>query len=118
MSSPPLLVIIIIIICCRSNPVCRVIPTPDQDLTDFSKALKEVSAPRYFESFDQVVAFVEHTGRLDQIFANIETLFHAKRLLRRDPEDKEPKPVFLVSSSSLTWLLDSGTHKILLPSSG
>ena len=101
----------------RSQPECKVISTPDQDFTDFSKALKELCASQYIGLIDRVLVFVENTGRLDQIFANLETLCLVEKLLPRNLEENF-KPVFLVSSSSLTWFMDHGKHKIKLPKTG
>ena len=53
---------------------------------------------------EAVFAFVENSGRLDHIMANIETLFLAPGLV--------PYPVYLVSSRGLSWLLGPGDHEI------
>ena len=52
----------------------------------------------------KVVAFAEHSGRLDQIFGIFETLFHV-----------QGTPVFVVSSTSIEWLLIPGKHFINIP---
>jgi len=85
----------------------RIIPTPDQDNTDFTKCLQQLemlrSEPKMKEA-EAVFVFVENSGRLDQIMGNVQTLFLAKEIIAL--------PVFLISSSSLTWLLSKGQHKI------
>ena len=83
-------------------------PTPDQDSTDFSKAVDVLlqSANQVSKStgeFDDIVAFVENSGRLDQIMANIETLF-----LKRDCG----KRLYLVSSDSISFLVPPGVNFI------
>ena len=86
----------------------RVVPTPDQDSTDFTKAVDVLlqSANPVSKStgeFDDIVAFVENSGRLDQIMANIETLF-----LKRDCG----KRLYLVSSDSISFLVPPGVNFI------
>ena len=51
-----------------------------------------------------VFAFVESSGRLDQIMANLQTLFLASKMISC--------PVYLLSSNSLTWLLTPGQHSL------
>ena len=81
----------------------KVIETPDQNNTDFTKSLLEIS--KLDRELDYVLVFVENSGRLDHIFSLFETLFHAQNI------EKLP-PVVLVSSTSLTWLLAPGKHTI------
>jgi thiamine pyrophosphokinase len=91
----------------RAQNGCKVIATPDQHQTDFTKALAELSKLTY--QFDHVVAFAEVGGRLDQILANVDTLFHAHRYLSAS------RPVYLASSSGISWLLHEGNHVIKVP---
>ena len=87
---------------------CKVILTPDQDLTDFTKALHEI--PKHvnnFQDIERVYAFTEYSGRLDQIFGLFETLFHARNI-------QNLPPVHLISSNSTDWLLQPGIHTINL----
>ena len=79
-----------------------VIRTPDQNYTDFTKALFEIF--KLFPESTKILAFAEHSGRLDQIFGIFETLFHV-----------QGKNIFVVSSTSIEWLLGSGLHNIVLP---
>ena len=53
------------------------------------------------------MTFCFFSGRLDQIFANIDTLFHAEKLLKKSLEK-----VLLISSTTLSWILEKGKHKI------
>ena len=85
---------------------CRVVCTPNQDFTDFTKALQEMA--KFFPNSDEIDAvyvFTEYGGRLDQVFGLFETLFHAKNI-------QNLPQVFLISSNSTDWLLQPGTHTI------
>ncbi|GFG30082.1 hypothetical protein Cfor_09506 [Coptotermes formosanus] len=85
----------------------EVIPTPDQNETDFTKALRCIH--RYITSknlqLDGVIAVCETSGRLDQILANLNTLYKAKDILGNIP-------VYQLAKNSLTWLLPPGSHQI------
>ena len=83
----------------------KVVGTPDQDYTDFTKCLQQLGQETLDMDLEAVFAFVESSGRLDQIMANLQTLFLAPDLLR--------PPVLLASSGGLTWLLGPGHHQIL-----
>ncbi len=82
---------------------CQVIKTPDQNYTDFTKAIFEIGNIETLKNL-RILAFAEHSGRLDQIFGIFETLFHV-----------QDKVVFVVSSTSIEWLLSPGQHSIELP---
>merc|ERR1712126_480783 len=86
----------------------KVVSTPDQDYTDFTKCLQELSVEltksNKLSDVRAVFAFVESSGRLDQIMANIQTLFLASKMISC--------PVYLLSSYSLTWLLAPGHHSL------
>jgi len=86
----------------------KIVNTPDQDYTDFTKCLQELSAEmsknNKMSDIEAVFAFVESSGRLDQIMANIQTLFLSSKMISC--------PVFLLSSNSLTWLLTPGQHSL------
>lgn len=86
----------------------KVVETPDQDQTDFTKCLEQLGllakSDSKLDKVEAVVAFVETSGRLDQVMANLQTLFLAEKLV--------PWPVYLVSSCSMSWLLGEGNHKI------
>jgi len=86
----------------------KVVETPDQDQTDFTKCLEQLGlaskSDSKFDDVEAIVAFVETSGRLDQVMANIQTLFLAKKFTSL--------PVYLTSSSSMSWLLEQGEHRI------
>jgi len=83
--------------------------TPDQDHTDFTKALIELHERRV-EKLQAVVAFIEAGGRVDHLMGNFQTLALASDLAPSLP------PVFLCSSNSISWLLRPGKHAIVVPS--
>nr|XP_046465773.1 thiamin pyrophosphokinase 1 isoform X1 [Neodiprion pinetum] len=88
----------------------HVINTPDQDATDYTKALLQLGVYTTANkiNLDGIYVFTETSGRLDHIIANINTLFQSKKLVG-------DTQVIQVSSDSLTWLLQPGTHKISIP---
>jgi len=55
-----------------------------------------------------IYVYVENSGRLDQIMANIQTLFLAAECLYNIP-------IYLINSESITCLLEPGKHHIQLP---
>ena len=83
---------------------CEIVETPDQDFTDFTKAVRIVASKQI--KVDYIVAFSEHSGRLDQIFGNLETLYEVQDI---------GVPVVIVSSHSIEWLLNPGEHTVHLP---
>ena len=52
---------------------CEVINTPDQNYTDFTKTIQLISAQNTVE-VDYIVAFSEHSGRLDQILGKLDNI--------------------------------------------
>nr|CAH7750117.1 unnamed protein product [Callosobruchus chinensis] len=88
----------------------QVIYTPDQNETDFVKALRELH--KYCEAkciqIDTIYALADTSGRLDQILANINALYKCKQIIGSCK-------LFLLAKSSLTWLLDTGKHSISIP---
>lgn len=83
--------------------------TPDQDQTDFTKALIELEKS-HVDGLEAVVAFIEAGGRVDHLMGNFQTLALVPNLAPSLP------PVFLCSSHSISWLLRPGKHTIVLPS--
>jgi len=80
------------------------------ECTDESHSLSDTggaSPQRDITEADAIYAFVENSGRLDQILANIQTLF-----LGPDIVDL---PIHLIGTDSISWLLHPGTHHIRLP---
>jgi thiamine pyrophosphokinase len=57
---------------------------------------------------DAVVALVETSGRIDQILANINTLFKAQGFLTC--------ALYQLASNSISWLLLPGHHELHIPS--
>jgi thiamine pyrophosphokinase len=53
----------------------------------------------------------ETSGRLDQILGNINTLYRVKELYA---PDADRITIYMISSSSISWLLESGKHKIYI----
>lgn len=87
---------------------CQIVRTPDQNETDFTKALRSVSSLLRERDIVTTLVVCETSGRLDQIMANINTLFKSRKILA----DTE---VMLLSSNSLSWLLHPGSHVIHIP---
>jgi len=75
--------------------------TPDQDQTDFTKALIELEKS-HVDGLEAVVAFIEAGGRVDHLMGNFQTLALVPNLAPSLP------PVFLCSSHSISWLLRPG----------
>ena len=86
----------------------KIVETPDQDYTDFTKCLmqlsEEMKTDEKLANVEAIFAFVETSGRLDQVMANLETLFRAPAILSL--------PVYLISSLGISWLLPAGRHQI------
>ncbi|GAB0094794.1 Thiamine pyrophosphokinase [Sergentomyia squamirostris] len=87
---------------------CDIIRTPDQNETDFTKAIRELKPRLNARNVETVIVLAETSGRLDQIMANINTLFKAQTF---SPE----LDIFILSSDSLSWLLSPGHHSITIP---
>ena len=83
---------------------CDIVKTPDQDYTDFTKAIRIIETKNL--QFDYIIAFSEHSGRLDQIFGNLQTLYEVQDI---------DTPVLIISSHSIEWLLQPGKHTINIP---
>jgi len=108
----------------------RVVATPDQDHTDFTKALIELDKVDKMNKKDKegkvdkvdkinkvdkagglgaVAAFIESGGRVDHMMGNFQTLALVRSLAPSLP------PVYLCSSHSMSWLLMPGKHTIVVP---
>ncbi|XP_075230741.1 thiamine pyrophosphokinase 1-like isoform X2 [Lycorma delicatula] len=94
---------------CNNNSNVKVIPTMNQDYTDFLKSIEEVVKNKDSNKLDSIVAIVEHCGRLDQILANIDVLYRSDKILGPGIF------VFLLNKNSLTWLLKPGYHILHIP---
>lgn len=88
----------------------NVIETPDQNATDYTKAVIQlgIHARSKGINLDGAYVFSETSGRLDHIMANINTLYKSDKLIG-------DIQLIQVSSDSLTWLLRPGTHRISIP---
>ncbi|KAG7282578.1 hypothetical protein CRUP_018697 [Coryphaenoides rupestris] len=78
---------------------CKLIETADQDLTDFTKCLSimvEEINQRQLE-VDAIVVLGGLAGRLDQIMASLETLYHGLSIT--------PLPLSIIQGTSLALLL-------------
>ena len=88
-----------------------VIPTPDQDETDFTKCLnivKEKIQTRNLDVTNIVVFMSMQTNRFDHLMAEIDTLYKA----RSAPPHL---PILLLSRSNIVCLLDVGSHVLRFP---
>lgn len=88
---------------------CKIVTTPDQNETDFTKALRALVPELERTMTKCVLVICETSGRLDQIMANINTLFKSRNILSSDCE------IMLLSSNSLSFLLAPGSHIIHIP---
>ncbi|XP_062121944.1 thiamin pyrophosphokinase 1 [Drosophila sulfurigaster albostrigata] len=82
------------------------INTPDQDATDFTKAFTVLQPVMVQRKVKDVVVFHDCSGRLDQVMANLNTLYKMQ---------KDNCNVYLLSGDSITWLLRPGKHTIQIP---
>ncbi|KAE9544685.1 hypothetical protein AGLY_000227 [Aphis glycines] len=91
-----------------------IIPTPNQDETDFTKALKEVKkySAKHCKSIDSIIVMVNMCHRVDHFLSNLNTLYKSKTKDLYFDED-----IYLLGRNSLTWLLQAGTHRIHVPQS-
>ncbi|XP_017062196.1 thiamin pyrophosphokinase 1 [Drosophila ficusphila] len=80
--------------------------TPDQDATDFTKAIAVLQPVMAQRKVRDVVVFHDTSGRLDHVMANLNTLYKTQ---------KDNCNVFLLSGDSVTWLLRPGKHTIQVP---
>ncbi|XP_032512977.2 thiamin pyrophosphokinase 1 isoform X2 [Danaus plexippus] len=92
---------------------CKIISTPDQDFTDFTKAIIELN--NYCEEnkvqMDYALVMAQNSGRLDQILGNIQTLHLIKENRLLHPQTR----VYMLSDDSISWLLHPGDHIIEIP---
>ncbi|XP_018326599.1 thiamin pyrophosphokinase 1 isoform X2 [Agrilus planipennis] len=91
-------------------PQLEIIKTMDQDETDFTKSLRVIQSKISESNIDVPIIIVlgDSSGRIDQIMANVNTLFKAKTIVPNSS-------VYLLGSDSFSWLLSEGYHKISIP---
>ncbi|MCL4129969.1 UNVERIFIED_CONTAM: hypothetical protein GTU68_060013 [Idotea baltica] len=90
----------------------KIVPTPDQDETDFTKALLTLGDHLVEKTIqiNHVLVFAGmNSDRFDHTLANLNTLYKIKSLL--------PHPVIVICGQSLLWLLEAGSHTLLIPRS-
>lgn len=91
----------------------NVMHTPDQDHTDFTKALAILGENTCLKvppiKLDWVLAICGSFDRVDHMMSVFNTLHESDKLLGGTP-------VCLLLENSLTWLLGKGHHRILTPS--
>lgn len=92
---------------------CKAIHTPDQNHTDFTKALMQLNSHCKDTDIqlDNVIAIVQSSGRIDQILGNIQTLHLVKEMNLFQPHTK----MYILSDDSISWLLEPGDHIINVP---
>ncbi|CAG5125073.1 unnamed protein product [Candidula unifasciata] len=86
------------------NKAVNIIPTPDQDETDFTKCVRLVYDHIDQTATDHIVAIGAFGGRMDHCLANINTLYTALTLSKA--------PLYLFSDNSMACLLDKGEHTL------
>lgn len=89
-----------------NNPITQYIHTPDQNATDFTKAIKLIRNILEEKQIQDIIVYHDTSGRFDQIMANINTMYKY---------DKDFFNIYLLSGNSLTWLLKPGKHSITIP---
>ncbi|KAM0729600.1 Thiamine pyrophosphokinase 1 [Formica fusca] len=87
-----------------------VIKTPDQNHTDYTKALLQVAQNAKMRNINlgEIYVLAETSGRFDHIIGNINTLYKSDKLVGNIQ-------VIQIASNSLTWLLKPGLHNICIP---
>ncbi|OAD51950.1 Thiamin pyrophosphokinase 1 [Eufriesea mexicana] len=87
-----------------------IIETPDQNHTDYVKALIELR--HYAEKKDiklnGIYVFADSSGRFDHIMGNINTLYKSDELIKN-------VQIIQIANNSLTWILRPGFHSIIIP---
>lgn len=90
----------------NNSNITHYIHTPDQNETDFTKAVQIVKPILEQEHIQDIIVFHDTSGRFDQIMANINTLYKYEQAFFN---------IHLLSGNSLTWLLKPGKHSITIP---
>ncbi|XP_076171985.1 thiamine pyrophosphokinase 1-like isoform X1 [Ptiloglossa arizonensis] len=87
-----------------------IIETPDQDHSDYTKALHQLGqyAKEKNINLKTIYAFVDSSGRFDHILGNINTLYKSDKYIPH-------AHIIQIASDSLTWILQPGFHSIDIP---
>ncbi|KAK2583349.1 hypothetical protein KPH14_009347 [Odynerus spinipes] len=88
----------------------KIIVTPDQMYTDYTKALVQLDIYTKAEGIklDGIFVIVECSGRFDHVLGNVNTLYKAEHMIRN-------VQIIQIAADSLTWLLKPGFHRIMVP---
>ncbi|XP_050422094.1 thiamin pyrophosphokinase 1 isoform X2 [Adelges cooleyi] len=88
----------------------KLVHTPNQNETDFTKALKEVQkySARQKIKINKIIVMVNMYNRIDHFLSNINTLY-----TQRD-QFLDCKTI-LLGRNTMTWLLPPGLHSIQIP---
>lgn len=92
----------------KSITHCSIVSTFDQNETDFTKAIRTIQPYLSQKNITNLLVICETSGRIDQIMANINTLFKSKHIL-------ENIEIMMLSSNSISWLLYPGKQLIHIP---
>ncbi|XP_048757999.1 thiamin pyrophosphokinase 1-like isoform X2 [Ostrea edulis] len=84
----------------------EIVETPDQNYTDFTKAIMEISKRLEDQQIDNIIVYGSFEGRLDHVFANVNTLFEASQYTSAR--------VMQFSEDTVAFLLQTGTHQIMV----
>lgn len=92
------------------NRGSTIVETPNQNHTDYTKALLQVAHYANIKNINlgQIYVLAETSGRFDHIIGNINTLYKSDKLVGNTQ-------VIQVATNSLTWLLKPGLHTIYIP---
>lgn len=82
----------------------EVIKTPDQNYTDFTKALRIISEKIKEKQIKEIVVLGAYGGRFDHLFANVNSLFEARTFCDAH--------IMLFSEDTVAFLLKPGQHRI------
>ncbi|KAM7313226.1 thiamine pyrophosphokinase 1 [Ixodes scapularis] len=88
----------------------KVVHTPDQDRTDLTKALMVIGehCQEHSLQVDYVLVICGSFDRMDHMMADFNTLFVSRGFLGS-------ATACLMLDNSLTWLLDTGRHRVRTP---
>lgn len=87
-----------------------IVPTPDQDETDFTKALRVLAdlLKKQQSGVSHILVMAgSNNNRFDHVLAIVATLYKAQEILS--------VPVVVVWGGSLFWVLTAGRHRIQVP---